>query len=159
MINKETVPVTTGPMPEQATRLSRLTAVDQEIGDETQAAGRSDDLSVTLYRLVELLSEPDEDEFGIARPSKHAFCTALHLMTDAAVASGGHLPRGNAATDTEGGIYLIWKQSSREVRLAIPHSHPQAPYIYRRETSQGSAIENEVTGEKLTDALQWLTRQ
>jgi hypothetical protein len=73
MINKETVPVTTGPMPEQATRLSRLTAVDQEIGDETQAAGRSDDLSVTLYRLVELLSEPDEDEFGIARPSKHAF--------------------------------------------------------------------------------------
>jgi len=90
-------------------------------------------LSWIIGQLVELMKEPETDDYGILRPTRHAFDTACHLLTDAAIVSalaGRQIPRGCASTDAEGGLRIEWVREKSSVHLAVPATPERDGYVY-----------------------------
>lgn len=86
-----------------------------------------------IDQLAELRSEAETDEFGILRPSEHAFRRANQLMLGAAELAelrGHGIPRGCASTDTEGGIRIDWLRPAAAVCLIIHPAANSEPYVY-----------------------------
>ena len=90
-------------------------------------------LSQIIGQLVELLQEPETDEYGVLRPTRHAFDKACHLLTDAAIVSalaGRQIPRGCASTDSAGGLRMEWVREKSSVHLIVPATADRDGYIY-----------------------------
>ena len=90
-------------------------------------------LSAIIRQLDELLNEPESDEYGTLRPSRHAFEAARQLLIDAAIVSaqeGRPIPYGCASTDSEGGIRIEWVRPASSVHLVVPASPDRRSYVY-----------------------------
>ena len=119
----------------------------------------SNDITVTLKRLVALLEEDETDEYGILQPSQYAFKSAMRMVIDAYEAMGDSFPRASASTDEKGGIRLTWSKQApeREVRLVCPVDASQQTYLYH-ELGDNYAVERDVTVSMLVQWLEWLNQ-
>lgn len=90
-------------------------------------------LSAILKELNSLRSGPEQDDYGILRPSPHAYDEASGLLVDAAIAASHELreiPLGKVSTDGEGGVRIEWVRPDRSVHLVVPSTPDSIPYIY-----------------------------
>ena len=119
----------------------------------------SNDITVTLKRLVALLEEDETDEYGVLQPSQYAFKSVMRLVVDAYEAMGDSFPRASASTDEQGGIRLTWSKQapSGEVRLVCPSDASQQTYLYH-ELGDNYAVERDVTVSILVQWLEWLNQ-
>lgn len=119
----------------------------------------SNDITITLKRLVALLEEDETDEYGILQPSQYAFKSVMRLVIDAYEAMGDSFPRASASTDEQSGIRLTWSKQvpEREVRLICPADASQQTYLYH-EMKDNYAVEQDVTASILLQWLEWLNQ-
>ncbi|MEH2053021.1 hypothetical protein [Nostoc sp.] len=91
----------------------------------------SNNITVTLKRLVALLEEDETDEYGILQPSQSAFKLAMRLVVDTYDTMGDRFPKTSVSTDEQGGIRLTWSKQPPEceVRLVCPGGRGITPYI------------------------------
>jgi hypothetical protein len=117
----------------------------------------SNNITVTLKRLVALLDEDETDEYGILQPSQSAFKLALRLILEAYEAMGDCFPKASASTDDQGSIRLTWSKRAPEceVRLVCPACAEQQAYLYH-ERGDTYAVEQNVTATILVQWLEWL---
>src|SRR5262249_32993920 len=97
------------------------------------------ELGAILTDLKELLNGEEQDEDGILRPTSQAFSLATKMLIDAShmlifdcrsQGQGFLFPRGDASTDSEGGIRVEWSKKSCSVRLVVAASDTGKSYIY-----------------------------
>ncbi|MEH1979307.1 MAG: hypothetical protein V7L27_08575 [Nostoc sp.] len=119
----------------------------------------SNNITVTLKRLVALLEEDETDEYGILQPSQSAFKLAMRLVVDAYDTMGDRFPKASVSTDEQGGIRLTWSKQPPEceVRLVCPASAEQQAYLYH-ELGDNYAVERDVTASILVQWLEWLNQ-
>jgi hypothetical protein len=118
-------------------------------------ASLSCEIPVSLSRLVDLLEENGEDDYGMIGPTQFAFKTAFRMVQKAEKLAGGEFS-SSPSVDSEGGIRITWRRGERQIKLICP-STPNAPtYIYQS-SPEGSALRNQnVTVTVLADKLAWL---
>jgi hypothetical protein len=90
-------------------------------------------LSAILKELVELHHGPESDEYGILRPTEHAFNESYLLLVDAAIVSarkGRQIPLGCISTDSEGGVRVEWFRDKVNVHLVVPATDTEVAYVY-----------------------------
>jgi hypothetical protein len=125
---------------------------NREINCDQIATSNSAD---TLSRLLDLLDENGEDDYGMVSPTQHAFKSAFKLIRDAQRQMGGVRIVGSASVDSVGGIRVAWNREDREIRLVCPASQPSQVYIYQQSESRNRAIHG-VSPEVLAHKLSWL---
>lgn len=112
-------------------------------------------ISALLKELVELWNGPEEDDYGIARPTKSAFDETVTLLVDTATVLGGRkqIPRGCVSVDSVGGVRVEWVRDQCNVHLAVPASDETESYIFHE--FNGNYATEEATPEGLAE---WLRR-
>jgi hypothetical protein len=114
------------------------------------------DLPVSLSRLLDLLDENGEDDYGQIGPSQFAFRTAFRMVQRAERVASGEFS-SSPTVDSEGGIRISWRKGDRQVKLICPAKREAAAYIYRSSV-EGSSVRNQnVTEVALAEALSWLS--
>ena len=112
-------------------------------------------LSSILAQLGELHGGPERDEYGILRPTDHAFNRTLSLLIDTAIVAatrGNSVPYGCVSTDSEGGVRIEWVGSMCSVHLVIPSAPQEKSYIYHESGDEYGTTES-VNAEVLGDWL------
>lgn len=119
----------------------------------------SNDITLTLKRLVALLEENETDEYGILQPSQFAFTLAMRLVVDAYEAIGDRFPKASASTDEQGSIRLTWSKQSPEceVCLVCPATANEQAYLYH-ELGDNYGVERNLTASTLVQWLEWLNQ-
>ena len=107
-------------------------------------------LTVLLSDLRDLLKEENEDE----KPTYYAFTTALSLVMEASMFIYTGLPFAAISTDNEGGIRIEWIKERGEIRLVIPASSSNPPYIYY-EFGDKYGVDKNASAFKL---IRWINR-
>jgi len=120
-------------------------------GQATGTASSAD----TLSRLLDLLDENGEDDYGLVSPTQHAFKSAFILVRAAQKQMGGVRIVGSASVDSVGGVRVTWNREDREIRLVCPAAQPDQIYIYQQSELSNRAIHG-VTPEVLANKLSWL---
>lgn len=117
----------------------------------------SNDLAVTLKRLIALLEEEETDDYGILQPSPSAFKLAMQFILEAHESIGANFPRASASTDEEGSIRLTWSKSDpdRQVRLVCPACSDRPAYLYY-EIGDTLTVHRDTTALILVQWLQFL---
>lgn len=90
-------------------------------------------LSPIVGQLVELWQQPEKDEYGRLRPTRHAFDRSVELLVDAAIEANHQqrlIPSGCASTDSEGGVRIEWVRPAASVHLVVPASEDRVAYVY-----------------------------
>jgi hypothetical protein len=94
-------------------------------------------LSPLLSQLGNLRKEPENDEYGILRPSEHAYAEACNTLIDAAIVLaqrfGRQVPYGCVSTDSEGGVRIVWMRPTKSVQVAIPRFANGVDYLYHED--------------------------
>lgn len=134
--------------------------VDQNIRDIRKdeirdALRKNPDLIAVFGQLLALYDEEPEDDYGILKPTQHAFFTAVQLLTSAGLQSRNRLPYGSVASDSEGGVRIEWYRDAKEVRLVVPASEDGQPYIYH-ESGDVYNIERNPSASTLSRWLDWI---
>jgi len=112
-------------------------------------------LPVSLHRLVDLLAENGEDDYGAIGPDQFAFWRAFMLLANTLAILGEDFAC-SPSVDSQGGIRLTWRRGDRQVKLVCPAERDEPIYIYYA-SSKGNALWNEnVTATHLADRLSWL---
>lgn len=112
-------------------------------------------LSSILGQLLELRSGAEQDEYGVLRPTDHAFSRVFSLLVDTAIVTaqrGSSVPYGCASTDSQGGVRIEWFGAKCSVHLVIPASPQEKSYIYH-EIGDDYGTTEAVTAESLGDWL------
>jgi len=106
-------------------------------------------LSPIVGQLVELWNEPEEDEYGRLKPTRHAFDTSVQFLIDAAIVAYPRygIPAGCASTDSECGVRIEWVRPGASVHLVVPAEENRPPYVYH-EVGNDYATED-ATAERL----------
>jgi|SRR5215469_9646176 len=112
-------------------------------------------LPVSLSRILELLQENGEDDYGAIGPTQFAFWTAFKMVSDA-ISIVGEDFACSPAVDSEGGIRLSWRRGDRQVKLICPAKREAAGYIYQASPEGTSVRDRDVTAAALADRLSWL---
>ena len=92
-------------------------------------------LSPIVGQLVELWQEPEEDEYGRLRPTRHAFDRSVDLLVDAAIEANHRqrrIPAGCVSTDSEGGVRIEWIRPTGSVHLVVPAARDPVAYVYHQ---------------------------
>ena len=112
-------------------------------------------LSPIVRQLIDLWKEPEEDDYGRLRPTRHAFDISVHFLVDAAIEANPQcrIPAGCVSTDSEGGVRIEWIRPAASVHLVVPAARDCVPYVYH-EVGNDYATED-VTPERLA---YWLHR-
>ena len=111
-------------------------------------------LTALLSDLRDLLKEENEDDYGILKPTPHAFTTALSLIMGVSMFIQAGCPFATVSTDSEVGIRIEWVKGKGEMRLIIPASSKKAPYIYY-EFDDKYGVDRNANAFKLT---RWMNR-
>jgi len=112
--------------------------------------------SITQTRLLELLDQSGEDDYGERGPTQYAFKNALMLISQAEAALVDKVP-GSSVVDSNGGIRTTWHYGGRQVRLICPAAPDRNVYIYQQAGDAKPSIINEnVTASTLRNRLLWL---
>lgn len=106
--------------------------VTKEIPTKNIELKSESNFTTTLKRILELLDLEEEDDYGILKPTEHAFKTAMQLVVDAYEIMGNSFPSGSESTDEEGSIFINWisKDRKRSVILFCPCSPEKQAYVY-----------------------------
>jgi len=112
-------------------------------------------LPLSLHRILDLLAENGEDDYGAIGPSQFAFWRAFRLISSSIEILGEDFPC-SPAVDSQGGIRVTWKRGDRRVKL-VCHATREAPmYVYYSSPS-GNGLRNEsITATDLADRIYWL---
>jgi hypothetical protein len=113
-------------------------------------------LPLSVQRLVSLLDENGEDDYGKIGPSQYAFKSAFRLVANAVVNLGRDLP-SSPVVDSEGGIRVTWRSGDKIVKLVCPASKDAPIYIYHSSRSGNSLRNQNVTATVLAERLAWLS--
>lgn len=108
----------------------------------------------SLSRLLTLLEQNGEDDYGILGPTQHGFLTACRIIDGAERQMVYSIP-GSPCVDSQGGIRVTWRLGGKEVRLICPSAPEQKPYIYEESETHNQAT-HDVTPETLAQKLSWL---
>ena len=111
-------------------------------------------LTALLSDLRDLLKEEEEDDYGILKPTYHAFATALNLVMEISMFIHAGYPFAAVSTDSEGGIRIEWVKGRGEIRLIIPASNSKPPYIYYEFDDKYGVDRNA----NAVNLLRWLNR-
>jgi len=112
-------------------------------------------LPLSLSRLLDLLAESGEDDYGAIGPSQLAFLRTFRLVLGAIEVLGEDFPC-SAAVDSQGGIRVTWRRGDRQVKLVCPATRETPVYIYHSSPS-GNGLRNEkITAAELANRLDWL---
>jgi hypothetical protein len=124
-----------------------------EIAQQQAAESKSPEAD-TLTRLLDLLDEHGEDDYGLLDPTQYAFRSAFKLVR---LAQRQMVERiaGSPSVDSLGGIRITWRRDDREIRLVCPGDRGQQVYLYQESEHHNSAI-HEVTPSVLAQKLSWL---
>ena len=115
----------------------------------------SGEIPVSLSRLVDLLEENGEDDYGMIGPTQFAFKTAFRMIQRAEKLAGGEFS-SSPSVDSEGGIRVTWRCEDRQIKLICP-STPDVPmYIYQSSQERSNIRNQNVTDTTLADKLSWL---
>ena len=112
-------------------------------------------LPVSLLRILNLLAESGEDDYGAIGPSQFAFLTAFRMVADAIGILGEDFAC-SAAVDSHGGVRVEWRKGDRQVKLVCPATRESPVYIYQASPA-GNSIRNQgVTSAALAGWLSWV---
>ena len=113
------------------------------------------EIPVSLSRLVDLLDDNGEDDYGVIGPTQFAFKTAFRMIEKAEKIAGGEFS-SSPSVDAEGGIRVTWRNGDRQIKLICP-SAPDLPMYVYQSSPEGSALRNQnVTVTALAERLSWL---
>lgn len=116
-------------------------------------------LPISFSRLLALLEENGEDDYGQIGPSQFAFKTAFAMVAEATAILGEDLACV-PVVDAEGGIRITWNYCGKQVKLICPSTKEGQPYIYQSSPAGGNSLrDHNVTGRVLAERLTWLTRR
>jgi hypothetical protein len=134
-------------------------AIDDLITKNSSVNHQNQELKITQERLIELLQEEDEDEYGILKPTPYAFEKAWNLTLDASQFMKNSFKRASVSTDDEGGIRLTWTclEPEAEVRLICPSEPNKQIYLYQEKNSHYGVVKD-VSGFTLASWLHWLNQ-
>lgn len=110
------------------------------------------ELPVSLARLIALLDENGEDDFGAIGPSQHAFKTAF-LIVAGAISELGEDVLSSPVVDSQGGVRITWRAGDRQLKLVCPATRDGAVYIYQSSESGDSLRNQNVTSAVLAERL------
>lgn len=113
-------------------------------------------LPVSLSRLICLLEESGEDDYGQIGPSQFAFKTAFLLVANAVAILDQDLPAA-PVVDSEGGVRITWNRFDKQIKLVCPAKKDAPVYIYQSSPAGSSLRNQNVTAAVLAERLQWLT--
>ena len=113
-------------------------------------------LQRTLCALDDLMNEPEDDEYGPARPTAFARQLAFELLQRAASLLDA-FPVGSASTDTAAGIRLTWRNQTRQLRLVLAPTPEGRSYLYAQAGENHRITEN-IAYDTLAALLMWLNR-
>ena len=112
-------------------------------------------LPLSLHRVLDLLGESGEDDYGAIGPSQFAFLRAFRLISSAIEVLGEDFPC-SPSVDSHGGIRVTWRRGDRQVKLVCPATRETPMYVYYYSPS-GNGLRNEnITAADLADKLYWL---
>jgi hypothetical protein len=112
-------------------------------------------MELSVQRLVYLLDESGEDDFGRIGPSQFAFKNALLLVVRAITILGEDVP-SSPAVDSQGGIRVTWRNDGKQLKLICPATKDAQIYLYQS-SSQGTSLRDQnVTAAVLAERLAWL---
>jgi hypothetical protein len=112
-------------------------------------------ISVSYQRLLNLLTEKGEDDYGRVDPTQFAFKTASEFILNAEWMLG-HDIKSSSVVDSEGGIRTTWACGDRKVKLICPATPNSSVYIYESSPMGGVVHDQGVTFLVLAKRLSWL---
>jgi len=151
------------PKLQENNQVARKIALKTPIGNKPTKSSlakiKTQELQITQKRLIELLKEEYDDEYGILKPTPYAFNKAWNLIMAASLLMKNSFPKASVSTDSEGGIRLRWQKliPEREVRLYCPSEPGKKIYIYHEAGDEYDAV-YDISGETLAHWLNWLIR-
>jgi hypothetical protein len=104
-----------------------------------------------LNDLEAMLEEQNEPDF-CHRPTMDAYDVAQQIIKNSHTHYIGSVPTPTIAPDGDGGIRIEWQLGRRIVRLVVPASKDEKPYVYSRRDGP-SDIDEPATGEELSRRL------
>ena len=115
--------------------------------------------TTTLKMILELLDLEAEDDYGILKPTEHAFKTAMQLVVEAYEIMGSYFPKASNSTDDRGGIFLTWKNRDPQDKIILlcPAKPEKQAFIYRQKNKE-SAVDYQVSAVRLVHWLEWLKK-
>ena len=147
-----------------ATKLAKVMGVTNEVvsrweNDKCKIDKETDrlllDVPVSLRRLLSLLDESGEDDYGHLGPSQFAFKTAFLMVLHALSLLGQDVPCA-PSVDSEGGIRITWNRFSKQIKLICPPTQDAPMYIYQSSSAGNSLRNQNVTPALLAERLTWL---
>lgn len=93
-------------------------------------------LSALVQDINELYVGPEQDEYGVLRPTPVAYQTAIEALIDAAIEAmkpergGRRVPYGNVSTDETGGVRVEWIRPTCSVHFVVPATPDKPAYFY-----------------------------
>jgi len=112
-------------------------------------------LPVSLWRLLDLLAENGEDDYGAIGPSQLAFLRAFRLVAEALAILGEDFA-SSPSVDSEGGIRVTWRRGDRQVKLVCPARREASVYIYYAGPAGNGLLNQGVSAPDLAGRLDWL---
>jgi len=87
------------------------------------------ELAEIVTDINSLAFQVEADDYGLVRPSYHAFkhCLKWILML---AQRGGLIKPSSITTDPNGAIRIVWESDDREAELVCPSEEDEMPYIY-----------------------------
>ena len=108
-----------------------------------------------LARLDELLSAPEEDEFGLARPS-HSGIEWARKITFQMANMGILAAPDDVSTDRDGCSRIAWTKEGRFLELVAPCEPSDPPYLYYSAGEEHYGIENDLSPVRVLEQMRWL---
>ena len=112
-------------------------------------------LPLSIRRLVALLEENGEDDYGQIGPSQLAFKNAF-LLVSQAISLLGEDVQSSPVVDSEGGIRVTWKRGDKQIKLVCSARRETPIYIYQASAAGNSLRNQNVTATVLAERLSWL---
>lgn len=136
---------------EKIIKITSKNTLQNEVTNTSKKQG----IEIVYERLIDLWQEEYEDEYGILKPTSHAFDTAWKLVSDASNSLKENFPKASISTDDQGGIRCTWTrlEPETEVRLICPSKPSQTAYLYHENNGKHGIIDD-VTALTLASWLQ-----
>jgi hypothetical protein len=112
-------------------------------------------LPVSVSRLLALLKDHGEDDYGAIGPSQFAFFTAFTLVFEA-IGIAGEDFASSPSVDSEGGIRVTWRRGDRTVKLVCPATRDKPVYVYCSSPTGNSLRNENVSPTFLASRLSWI---
>ncbi len=138
-----------------AAALAPLFTVNTWSASSAKPAAVNPLIELSVQRLVCLLDESGEDDYGKIGPSQFAFKNALLLVVRAITMLGEDVP-SSPVVDSQGGIRVTWRHDDRQIKLICPATRDAQVYIYQSSLQGNSLRDQNVTAAVLAERLAWL---